>query len=377
MASFAQGLPAMVEQIEGLLRCESPSADLAAVTRSADLVAALGEEILGAPPERIVIDGCPHLRWRLGSGRRRVLVVGHHDTVWPIGSLVPHPAGVVDGHLLGPGCVDMKAGVVIGFHAVAALADPDGVTILVTGDEEIGSRTSRALVESEAEGVDGVLVLEAAADGGALKIARKGISRYEVHVAGRAAHAGLEPDKGINASIELAHQTLRVAALADPSVGTTVTPTTARAGTASNTVPADATLAVDVRAATRAEQERVHRELHLLRPVLPGAQVTVSGEPNRPPFEATASTRLFAHACAVADRLGLPPLTSASVGGASDGNFTAGIGAPTLDGLGAVGGGPHAADEHVIVAEIPARTALVAALIDDLLGGERLQQYGL
>ena len=357
----------MIEDIKTLVTCESPSSDRAAVTASADVVATLGAARLGVEPERIVLDGRTHLRWRLGSGPRRVLVLGHHDTVWPLGSLATHPFDVTDGVLRGPGCFDMKTGLVMAFHAIASLSDVDGVTLLVTGDEELGSPSSRALIEGEARGCVATLVLEASADGGALKIARKGVSRYEITAHGRAAHAGLEPEKGINASLELAHQLPRVAALADPAKGTTVTPTLLRAGTTINTVPAEGSVAVDVRVRTVAEQDRIDQAIRALTPVLPGARLTVEGGPNRAPLEESASAALFHRAQRLAAELGLPPLTGVAVGGGSDGNFTAGIGVPTLDGLGATGGGAHADDEHVLVDELPGRTALVAALLTELL----------
>ena len=364
---LATGLPAMLADIEELVRCESPSADLAALARSAEVVARVGARRLGAEPELLVRDGCTHLRWRLGPGPVRLLILGHHDTVWPLGSLTEHPYGVGDGVLRGPGCVDMKSGLVLAFHALAALPDRSGVTVLVTGDEELGSPSSRPLIEDEARGCAAVLVLEAAADGGAVKTARKGVSRYQVRVTGRAAHAGLNPGAGVNAAVEVAHQLLAVAGLGDPDRGTTVTPTLTAVGTASNTVPARGEFAVDVRVADAQEQTRVDAALRGLRPVLPGAQVGVSGGLNRPPLAPSASASLFARAAAVAEHLGLPALRSAAVGGASDGNFTAGIGVPTLDGLGAVGGGAHADDEHVLVGTLADRAALLTALVSDLL----------
>jgi glutamate carboxypeptidase len=354
----------LLADIEELVTCESPSADLAAVARSADVVAAVGERRLGRAPERIVLDGCTHLRWRLGDGPSRVLVLGHHDTVWPLGSLAAHPYTMIDDVLRGPGCFDMKAGLAMAMHA---LAGRGGVTLLVTGDEELGSPTSRALIEQEAAGRVAALVLEASADGGALKIKRKGISQYRVSAAGRAAHAGLEPERGVNATVELAHQVLAVSALADPARGTTVTPTLLSAGTARNTVPAAGEFAVDVRTAVPEEQHRVDAAMHALRPVLDGARLAVTGGPNRPPM--VGSTWLLARAQEVAARLGQPPLQAVAVGGGSDGNFTAGVGTPTLDGLGAVGGGAHADHEHVLVAELAPRTALLAALVDDLTFG--------
>lgn len=329
------------------------------------------EQVRDAEPELIDIDGRSHLRWRFAAGPSRVLVLGHHDTVWPLGSLATHPFRIDGGVLRGPGCFDMKAGLAMAFSAIAALPDPSGVTLLITGDEELGSPTSRALIEGAARGCGAALVLEASADGGALKVERKGVSLYDIEVRGRAAHAGLEPERGVNATIELAHQVLAVAALADDRAGTTVTPTAMSAGTTTNTVPSGARLSVDVRTRRRAEQERVDAAVRALRPVVDGARLEVRGGPNRPPLERSASADLFARAALIAQRLGRPPLVGVAVGGASDGNFTAGVGTPTLDGLGAVGGGAHADDEHVLVAELKPRSELVRALLADLLAGSR------
>ncbi|WP_243061016.1 M20/M25/M40 family metallo-hydrolase [Nocardioides sp. SR21] len=363
-------LSLLLADLRELVECESPSADHEAVARSAEVVARVGSARLGVEPERIVLDGVTHLLWRLGDGPARVLVLGHHDTVWPMGSLATHPFSVEDGVLRGPGCFDMKAGLVMAFHAVASLDDTDGVTILVTGDEELGSPTSRALIEDEARGLDAALVLEASADGGLLKTERKGVSLYDVRLVGRAAHAGLEPERGVNATVELAHQVLDVAALGRHDLGTTVTPTASGTGTTTNTVPASGSFAVDVRVRTIAEQERVDAAMQSLRPALPGAEIEIHGGPNRPPLEAAASAALYERIGRLAVRLGQPVPGSAAVGGASDGNFTAGVGTPTLDGLGAVGGGAHAATEHVLVEELPGRTLLLAALVADLLADQ-------
>jgi glutamate carboxypeptidase len=363
----------MLADLETLVSCESPSEDLAAVARSADVVARLGAERLGSEPEYVVVDGCTHLRWRLGGGGHtkpfgmpgRVLVLAHHDTVWPIGSLATHPFRNEDGVLRGPGCFDMKAGLVMALHAISALPSAN-VTLLVTGDEELGSPSSRALIEAEAAECSAALVLEASADGGALKLERKGVSVYEIRITGRAAHAGLEPELGVNASVEAAHQVLAVSNLGDPELGTTVTPSVLTSGTTRNTVPAAASFFVDARAWSVDEQLRVDKAMRALRPVLPGSSLEVIGGPNRPPLERKMSEELYARASRLAVELGLPPLRSVAVGGGSDGNFTAGIGTPTLDGLGAVGGGAHADHEHVVIDHLAPRTALLTALIADL-----------
>ncbi|MGW3346210.1 M20 family metallopeptidase [Nonomuraea rubra] len=360
-------LQSLLADLRELVECESPSSDHAAVARSAGLVARIGAARIGAEPERITIGGCSHLRWRFGDGDRHVLLLAHHDTVWPLGTLAARPYELAGGVVRGPGCFDMLAGLVMAVHAVADLPVRTGVTLLVTGDEEIGSPSSRALIEEEARRSRAALVLEASADGGALKVGRKGVSLYEVRVTGRAAHAGLEPEKGVNATIELSRLALAVNALGDPAAGTTVTPTVMSAGTTSNTVPAYGSFAVDVRAWTHAEQLRVDRALHALTPAAPGAVIEIAGGVNRPPLEEPASRALFERAAAVAARLGLPPVTGTVVGGASDGNFTAGVGTPTLDGLGAVGGGAHADHEHVLSGRLLDRTVLLRELIAELL----------
>ncbi|MFB7533764.1 M20 family metallopeptidase [Streptomyces sp. NPDC056178] len=359
------GLPGLLADIEALVRTESPSEDLAAVVDCARVVAGLGTRLTGVAPEWLDGSGRPALRWRFGSGDR-VLLLGHFDTVWPVGSLAGHPFAVAGGRLTGPGCFDMKAGVAQLFHALSVLDDLDGVSVLLTGDEEIGSPTSRSLIEAEARRTRAVLVLEASEDG-ALKTARKGVSGYELNIAGRAAHAGLEPHRGVNTTIELAHQVMALSALADPATGTTVTPTVASSGTTRNTVPDAARLLVDVRVGTAAEQERVDRAVRGLAPVLAGASVKLSGGPDRPPLQASASAELFELARNHYAELGFGALRGVAVGGGSDGNITAGAGTPTLDGLGAVGGGAHADDEHVVVAELPRRAALVALLVASLV----------
>lgn len=358
-------LPGLLADIEELVRSESPSEDPAAVADCARVVAGLGTRLTGAAPEWLGGAGAPALRWRFGSGDR-VLLLGHFDTVWPVGSLVSHPFEVVGGELTGPGCFDMKAGVAQLFHALAVLEDLDGVSVLLTGDEEIGSPASRTLIEAEARRTRAVLVLEAS-EGGALKTARKGVSGYELHITGRAAHALLEPHRGINTTTELAHQVLALSTLADPATGTTVTPTVASSGTTRNTVPDTARLLVDVRVETAAEQDRVDRAVQDLSPVLAGASLKLSGGPDRPPLQTSASAELFALARSHYAELGFGTLRGVAVGGGSDGNLTAGAGTPTLDGLGAVGGGAHADDEHVLVAELPRRAALVASLVASLV----------
>ncbi|MGS0562666.1 M20/M25/M40 family metallo-hydrolase [Microbacterium aurugineum] len=367
-------LPEFLMDLERLVTIESPSADHDAVARSAVVVAELIEHRLGRRPEILRIDGVDHVM--LQGNDSRVLLLGHHDTVWPIGSLGELPFSVEDGIIRGPGCFDMLVGVVQILHALAMLRGWHGdevldrVTVLVTGDEEVGSGTSRGLIESKAAGCRAALVLEAAGPGGALKTERKGVSLYELEVLGRAAHSGLEPERGINTTVTAAHLVVDMVGLADPALGTTVTPTLLSSGTTGNTVPDRATVMVDVRATTFAEQERVDTAIRALRVEVEGATLVVHGGVNRPPLEAAASADLFARAAELAAELGQPPLVGMAVGGASDGNFTAGAGVPTLDGLGAVGGGAHARDEHAEVSAIPPRTLLLAALVRELISDD-------
>jgi glutamate carboxypeptidase len=366
-------VPWLLADLEQLVSCESPSADLAAVRRSADLIAEIGRRRLGVPAELVAVDGCTHLRWRFGSGPNRIIILAHHDTVWPLGTLGTHPWSVSGNVIRGPGTVDMKAGLLQAVYALQLLTAQgialDGVCLLVTGDEEIGSPTSRVLIEDEARGCAASLVLEGAGPKGKLKTGRKGTSWYRVEILGRAAHAGGEPEKGINSAVELAHLTLQIAGMGVPELGTTVTPTVAGAGTTTNTVPARAFLNVDVRARTVVEQQRVHAGMLALTATLPGARLTVQGGPNRPPMEVSSGAALFDLAARLGRELGLGDLVQTTVGGGSDGNFTAGIGVPTLDGLGAVGGGAHADDEHILLDQLVPRTALLVALLQDLLTG--------
>jgi glutamate carboxypeptidase len=357
--------PILLEQLEALVAIESPSTDLGATARGADGADSLVKELLGTPCERLESAGRVHLRWS-GGGDTRVVLVMHVDTVWPLGTTARWPFRIDGDRATGPGAFDMKAGIVQGLHALSLLPDLTGVRVLITTDEEIGSPTSRALIEESARGAAAALVLEPSASG-ALKSARKGVSMYELVVTGRAAHAGLEPEKGINAALELAHQLLTLEAVADVEAGTTVTPTLMSAGTTTNTVPARATAAIDVRAVTEAEQTRVDQVLRGLRPVLPGASIELLGGPNRPPLQPSASESLLVRARVLTEQLGLPPLLDVRVGGGSDGNFTAGVGVPTLDGLGAVGDGAHAEGEYVVVSAMAERAALVRALVEELL----------
>ena len=357
----------MLQALEALVTCESPSSDPAATSRCLDVAAGIIGDWLDEKPQVVESEGRRHDLYAFGpdGGRVDVLLLAHVDTVWPKGTLEQIPFSVSDGIVRGPGVFDMKAGLVQGLAALSGLDRLDGISLLLTTDEEIGSLTSRSLIQETAQGAKAVLVLEPGL-GGAVKTERKGVSMYELFVTGRAAHAGLEPEKGVNALIELAHLVLGLEATARPELGTTVTPTVAVAGTTRNSVPESASALVDVRATTAAEQDRVHAELTSLNAQLAGASIEIRGGPNRPPLERSASAQLFARAAEVSRRLGQGPLGEASVGGGSDGNFTAGMGIPTLDGLGAVGDGAHARHEHVVVDAMVPRVELLKELISDL-----------
>ncbi|MGW3247267.1 M20 family metallopeptidase [Streptomyces sp. NPDC001070] len=366
LAAAAAQAPRMRAELAALVERESYSSDLPALHSCADLVAELGTRALGSPPRRLESAGRPHLLWP-GSGTGDVLVLGHFDTVWPTGTLARWPFAVDGDRVTGPGVFDMKAGIVQLFAALRLLPSTEGVAVLLTSDEELGAPSSRALIEDTARGCRAVLVPEPSADG-ALKTARKGIGTYRLDVGGRAAHAGLEPHKGVNATVEVARQVLRIAALGDCAAGTSVTPTVLSGGSSMNTVPEHASVRVDVRAWSAAELERVDAALRALERVAAGARLELDGGINRYALESAYSAHLFASAVREARALGLAPLRGAAVGGGSDGNLTAGLGVPTLDGLGAVGDHAHAPGEYADLSAMPQRAALLAALIGRLLG---------
>ena len=353
----------MLGCLEALVNRESPSGDAPLLRSALDTVDAMLGRLVGSRGRLIEAGGTAHLVWE--SGRPRVLLLCHLDTVWSLGTLERWPFRIEGDRATGPGVVDMKAGLVQALFALATMGTATGVRLLVTTDEEVGSPGSRALIEESAAGLEAVLVLEGAYDG-ALKVARKGTAQYTVRIAGRAAHAS-EPARGANATLEMARQILDVAGLADPAAGTTVTPTLAFAGTTTNTVPARAELRVDSRAATIAELERVRGAMLGLRPHLEGTEVAVSGGVERLPMTREISSGLFERAERLAATLGLSPLRGVLAPGGSDGQLTAALGIPTLDGLGAVGGNAHAEGEWVEIDRMPERAALLAALTRDLL----------
>lgn len=360
----------LIGAVRTLVEVESPSADIDAcrscLTTAANVVATW----LGSPPRIEEHEGRPVLRW--GPEHPRVLLLGHLDTVWPVGTLARIPWAVDGDRMRGPGVFDMKTGAVqaIGALALLGLDESAGVGLLLTTDEEIGSGCSRAVIEDAARDGEAVLVLEPSVEG-ELKTARKGTSWYVVQITGRAAHTGLDPERGINALVEAAALVSDAVTWARPELGTTVTPTTARAGVTDNTVPDQAVIGIDVRAWSAEEQQRIDDLARGWRPAHPEAAVDiVGGGINRPAMEESAGAALARLAERCAADLGLAPIGSRAVGGASDGNFTAAMGVPTLDGLGAVGDGAHADHEWASAAALPERTALVAALVSAILARE-------
>ncbi|HEY9266558.1 MAG TPA: M20 family metallopeptidase [Microbacterium sp.] len=353
----------VLERLEALVSIETPSGYAPGIAAAQGLVSAWLQPLIG-PPRRETVSGVTHLSWA-GGTQPDVLLLGHIDTVFPVGTTAQRPFRCGDDRVTGPGVFDMKAGIVIMAEALAQARHPERVAVLLTSDEEVGSLTSRALIEREAVRAGAVLVLEPSL-GGAVKVARRGGSIYRLDVHGRAAHAGLDPAEGRNALVELAHQVLGVASFADEQQGTTVSPTVAHAGTATNVIPDAAHLKIDVRAWTVAELERVHAHMHALPAHTPDVEVRVTGGINRPPMEDRCSRELLDIARAVGGRLGHTDLQAVSAGGASDGNFTAALGARTLDGLGPDGSGAHGVDEWVSVPSLLERVELVTGLLNEL-----------
>jgi glutamate carboxypeptidase len=364
----------MLSALVGLAELESPSG----AKVQCDALSARLEERLSAASWSV----CRHAEALYGDhlvatwpGKQPAappaVLLCHYDTVWPLGTLAQRPIQQRDGRLYGPGVFDMKASVVMleyGLAAVGALdiGLPRPVVALLTSDEEVGSPSSRALIERYARDAAYVLVLESPLPGGALKTARKGVGRFVVRVEGKAAHAGLEPENGINAIVELARHIPRLDELSSRAHGTTLNVGLVRGGTSRNVVPAHAEVELDVRVWTHAEAERVESALRSLTPIREGSKVRVSGGLHRPPMERTASiAALFERAKAIARVLG-HELGDGAAGGASDANLTAALGVATLDGLGALGSGAHADHEYVETASLAERAALLVALLHEL-----------
>ena len=351
-----------LKDIQRLVECESPTEDLAACNQVIDLAVEIANNLLKAPAAKTNEGGRPVFWW--GAKNPKILLLCHLDTVWPKGSFQPTWKIEAD-TATGPGVFDMKAGFVQALYAISQVSGAqENVALVATTDEETGSATSKALIERLAKTVQAVLVFEASLDG-KVKTGRKGTAMYQVSVTGKAAHAGLEPEKGINATTELAKLVMQISALENPEFGTTAVPTVMQSGTTTNTVPALAKLDIDVRSFTMAELNRIDKSIKGLSSEV--AKVEVTGGINRPPLEISSTKELYEKLEKVAKDLGLAPIGHASVGGASDGNLAAAAGAKVLDGLGAVGMGAHAPGESIKISTIEERIKLTASFINELL----------
>lgn len=365
-------VPQMLAAVERLVRCESPSFEKAAADRCCAILQSEWKK-RGVQVERIAQkNGGDHLRitWWPQKSRPvgQLLVLGHYDTVYSSGTLTKMPFRIARGKAYGPGIFDMKAGLVQALFAFDALRQTKAplmhrLVFLWTSDEEIGSNSSRKLIESEARRSSAVFVLEPAFGAkGLIKTARKGVGEAELIVHGRASHAGLAPQEGINAIHELSRQIRRIEMWNDLRRGVSVNAGIIEGGTRVNVVAERARAVLDLRALRVSDMHRIEKKLHALRPTLRGARLAVHGGFNRAPMERKVSAALFAKAKMLASQMGLA-LGECTVGGGSDGNLTAALGVPTLDGLGAVGDGAHSAHEHVVIKAMPYRAALLAALL--------------
>ncbi|MFI5006526.1 MAG: M20 family metallopeptidase [Solirubrobacterales bacterium] len=362
---FEADLPRMLVDLEAMVRLESPSDDPARVSLLATWVCnrlragGVGAELRPCPPRGEAVFAS------IGPRDGGTLLLGHLDTVWPVGTLATIPFRVDGDRASGPGIFDMKAGIAVAVAVLSALVKeprPPAVSLLLVPDEEVGTGASRELLLSVARRHRQVLVLEPSLDGAA-KVARKGTGTFQISFTGVASHAGLEPEKGASALAELALFVMFVENLTDSATETSVVATLAQAGSASNVVPEEASLTVDSRVWSTEEAARVETAIRAYPSVDPRVVVSAAGGFDRPPMEPTASSRaLYEKARLVASGLGFE-LGAARVGGASDGNFTAAAGIPTLDGLGPRGGGAHARDEHVFLSDLPRRAALLAGLL--------------
>lgn len=364
-----------------MVEIESPSDNKIAVDQLGELLAEEFERVGGQLtfyPQEVAGN---HLKAEFAGGAsggasdrasgKPVLLLGHFDTVWPMGTLAKMPFHIKDGRAFGPGVYDMKAGIAMMIFALRALKEAGAahrpVTILLDTDEEVGSTTGRPIVEATATECEAVLVLEPSqGPKGHLKTSRKGVGDMTIRVRGRASHSGVDFEKGRSAIVELARQLLEIVKFTDPGRGITVNPGVIQGGTRSNVVAAEAWAEVDLRIARAADAAALEQKFAALKPFDPDCSIEITGGINRPPMERTEGTvRLFSIAQELARGIGME-LDESATGGGSDGNFTSALGLPTLDGLGALGEGAHAANESIVVDELPRRTALLAGLIQSL-----------
>ncbi|MEW5975574.1 MAG: M20 family metallopeptidase [Acidobacteriota bacterium] len=373
---FSQLEPSLIEWLTDLVNFDSPSGNKAALDALARKLAGhferCGATLRWVPNS----DTGDHLlvRFEGDASKAPVLILGHLDTVWEIGEAERRPARLEDGKLFGPGAFDMRGGLTLMMGAASYVSSHPGqlqrpVTLLLSSDEEVGSHTSRSLIEAEGRRHGLVLVLEPCLPGGALKTARKGVGTVMITARGVASHAGVDYARGVSAIREMAHQIGRIYQMNDPDKGTTLNVGVIRGGTRSNVVAERAEMEVDFRVWTAEEGQRIERELRELTPTVEGTTLEVTGGLNRPPLERSPATiKLFQRAKSLAAEIGLE-LQEGSTGGGSDGCFTAALGIPTLDGLGPDGAGPHALHEHVLVESLAPRAALLTQLILNLDAG--------
>ena len=370
---FVDRKDAIAETVRQLVEIESPSDNKQAVDRLGALLAGRFEGLGGHSKFHRVQNFGDHLQVDFATERsgKPVLLLGHLDTVYPLGTLAGMPCQVADGRLSGPGALDMKSGIAMILHAIDGLRTwhsdslPRPVTVLLVSDEEVGSESSRPITESLARRSAAVLVLEPSYGiRGAVKTARKGVGEYTLKVTGKAAHSGLDFEKGESAIVELAKQITAISKLVDLKRGLTLNVGVVSGGTRTNVIPAQATASLDVRVARMKDAAGIDRQLRALKPFNRKCRLEITGVVNRPPMERGAGVvALYRQASEIAKNLGWK-LEEASVGGGSDGNFTASLGIPTLDGLGGVGEGAHATHEFITLSELPRRAALLAELIE-------------
>lgn len=365
--------PEMLQLLQRIIEIESPSDNKAAVDQLGKFLAQEFSREGGSVKVHPAAKYGDHLQVDFAGtpGLKPLMLLGHFDTVWPLGTLAKMPFKIEGGRAYGPGVLDMKMAMVMMIYALRALREAGAkhrpVTILLDTDEEVGSASSRPIIESTARECEAVLVLEPGQGlQGMLKTSRKGVGDFIIKVKGRASHAGVDFEKGQSAIVELARQILEITKFVDPARGITVNPGVIHGGTRSNVVAAEAWTHVDIRLARMADKAELEAKFANLRPFNPECTVQVTGGLNRPPMERTEGTvRLLGIAQTLAKELGME-LSESSTGGGSDGNFTSALGIPTLDGLGAVGEGAHAVHESILLEEIPRRTALLAGLIGNI-----------
>jgi glutamate carboxypeptidase len=363
----------MLECLRKMVEIESPSSSKPGIDRLARFLA--GELRRGEGKVRLMEHPTAGSAvwaefWAGKRMQKPILLLGHLDTVWELGTLAQMPFRVRGGRAFGPGILDMKSGIIIGLWAIRALealriSPPGPIRFFLNSDEEVSSVAFRKVILEEARGARAVLVLEPSAAGGALKTARKGVGEFKIIAQGRSAHAGVNPASGANAIMELARQLFAVQAIARSRRGLTINVGKIEGGTRSNVVPERAAASIDVRIPRLRDRAFVERKIRERRPYNPETRLEIEGGINRPPMERKMAVALYRKARALGQAMGMQ-VAEASTGGGSDGNFTAALGIPTLDGLGAVGDGAHARDEHILISELPRRAALLAGLLATL-----------